>query len=572
MLLAVCQLPQAAHAADHDAVEDPTEIRAEEERETQIPYVVHTLADGYGSRLTGSPAAADAARWAVEQLRAWGLSDAHLEPWVFGHPGWRNVGADGQLLLPTEQPLSFGVTAWTPGTNGPVTAQVALIDPPQETTAKALEDYLRSVRGTVKGRIVMIGRGQVAVPAIRPATIDAQTVALLRDGKAAPYTPETPDPDILTRRQREERIDAFLVEAGATVRVDDAARPYGVLAARANFTFNIEKAVPSVVLRNEDYGRISRLLDDGRPVEIRFDIRNVSNADGRIAYNVVADIPGSDKSDELVILGAHLDSWHLSPGAVDDAVGVAIMMEVGRLIHKLDPRPRRTIRIVLWSGEEQYLLGSQAYVTTHFGTAENPLDGFDRVAAYINIDNGSGRIRGANIFGPPDAAAMLRNALRPVADLGIEGVIPHGVRRLGSTDATTFSRAGLTAIGLIQDPLDYSTARHGDVDTFERVDEAQARQAAIVTTVLALALANQETMPQKFDADTMPAPIGPPPTAERSANWHRSSRLRAASARRLWIAKTRPSAFHRKRTSTDAGHQRDWPVRAPRLMPRPPLP
>lgn len=518
MLLAVCQLPQAAHAADHDDKGDQTEIRAEEERETQIPYIVHNLADVYGSRLTGSPAATDAARWAAEQLRAWGLSNAHLEPWVFGHPGWRNIVAEGRLLLPAEQPLSFGVTAWTPGTNGPVTARVALIDPPQETTAKVLENYLRSVREKVKDRIVMIGRSQVAVPTIRPTTIDAQTVALLHDGKAAPYTPETPDPDILTHRQRDERIDAFLVEAGAAVRIDDASRPYGVLAARANFTFDVGKAVPSVVLRNEDYGRISRLLDDGRQVEMRFDIRNVSNDDGRIAYNVVSDIPGSDKSDELVILGAHLDSWHLSPGAADNAVGSAIMMEVGRLIRELDLHPRRTIRIVLWSGEEQYLLGSQSYVATHFGTAENPLDGFDKVAAYINIDNGSGRIRGANIFGPPEAAAMLRKALQPVADLGIEGVIPHSVRRLGSTDATTFSRAGLTAIGLIQDPLDYPTARHSDVDTFERVDEAQARQAAIVTTVLALALANQETMPPKFDADTMPVPIGPPPTAARLAN------------------------------------------------------
>lgn len=393
-----------------------------------------------------------------------------------------------------------------------------LIDPPQETSLEVLEDYLRSVREKVKGRIVMVGNSQVAVPKIRPSTIDAKTIALLREGKAAPYTPASLDPDIMTRGQRDKRIDAFLVEAGAAVRVDDAARPYGVLAARTNFTFDVGKAVPSVVLRNEDYGRISRLLDDGRQVEMRFDIRNVSNDDGQIAYNVVADIPGSDKSDELVILGAHLDSWHLSPGAADNAVGSAIMMEVGRLIRELDLHPRRTIRIVLWSGEEQYLLGSQAYVATHFGTAENPLDGFDKVAAYINIDNGSGRIRGANIFGPPEAAAMLRKALQPVADLGIEGVIPHGVRRLGSTDATTFSRAGLTAIGLIQDPLDYPTARHSDVDTFERVDEAQARQAAIVTTVLALALANQETMPPKFDADTMPAPIGPPPTAERSAN------------------------------------------------------
>ena len=227
VLVAVCQVPQGAHAADRDEGDAQAAIRAEEERSTQIPAVVHIWADVHGSRLTGSPAVANAAQWAVEQLRAWGMSNAHLEPWVFGHPGWRNVGAEGQLLSPTEQPLSFGVAAWTPGTHGAVAAEVVLIDPPQETSVEGLEDYLRSVRAKVKGRIVMVGTSKAAVPEIRPSTIDADTVALLREGKAAPYTPDTPKPDILTHRQRDERIDAFLVEAGAAVRMDDAGRRPG---------------------------------------------------------------------------------------------------------------------------------------------------------------------------------------------------------------------------------------------------------------------------------------------------------------------------------------------------------
>ena len=434
-----------------------------------------------------------------------------MEPWVFGHPGWQNIRADGQLLLHDEHPLSFGVAAWTPGTNGPITAEVVLINPPEHTSAVALDAYLQSVRANVKGRIVLIGRSRTVAPDVISPFLDAETVAEIRSGKAVPFEPEKPDDNVLTHRQRSELVDAFLVKARAAMRIDDALRPHGVIGARANLTFDTAMAVPSVILRNEDYRRVVRLLDDKQAVRMRFDIRNLSNQNGRTAYNVVADIPGSDKADELVILGAHLDSWHMATGAVDDGVGCAIMMEVGRLIQSLGLHPRRTIRIILWSGEEQYLLGSQAYVATNFGTAERPGREFAKLAAYVNIDGGSGKVRGANIFGPPDAATMVRAILSQVGDADIEGAIPHGVRRLGSTDATTFSRAGLTAIGLIQDPLDYSVAWHGDRDTVERIDEAQARQAATVAAFLALSLANREEMPPKFDLQTMPAPIGPAP-------------------------------------------------------------
>lgn len=502
----------AVEATSHNEImrDDAERILEAKTAGSSIGPIVRHLADVIGPRLTGSPAALEAGQWTAGQLRNWGLNEVHLEPWIFGHPGWRNVEAQGQLLGPSRQPLHFGVVAWTPGTNGAVQAPVVIIDPPQDTDTSELNRYLDSVRARVKGRIVMIGPGRAADPNPWPPTIDEKIVSLLREGKAAPFEPAMPSPGRLTIRQRDERINAFLKEAGAKVRVDDSARAYGVLQARANPTFEPERTIPSVVLKNEDYARITRIVACGQPVALEFNIDNRTFADGQTSYNVIGDIVGSEKPDELVILGSHLDSWHLSPGVVDNAVGVAVVMEVARLIQELGIRPRRTIRIALWTGEEQYLLGSQAYVESHFGTSEKPTANFSKVAAYINIDNGSGRVRGANIFGPPAAAATLRKMFELAKNLGIEGVIPHSVRRLGATDATTFSHAGITSIGLVQDPLDYPVVRHSDLDTPERIDLTQTRQAAMVTALLALAIADSSMMPPKFDATSMPAVIDPP--------------------------------------------------------------
>jgi hypothetical protein len=511
--LALTLLPARATLAAGPEEDLVSAIRAEGTARSEIAATVRMLADVYGPRLTASPAAKEAAAWALARMRGWGLSGARLEPWNFGHPGWQNLRADGQLLVNGEQPLSFGVAAWTPGTGGAVTARAVVIDPPEEATDTALAAYLQSVRGRVRGRIVLIGRGRTMPFDLPPASVRDSLITELRAGRMAPSVPETPDPRLLTRRERSQRIDAFLVAAGAAVRVDAAERPFGIVGARANLTFDTAKAPPSVVLSDEDYGRIVRLVEGGRLVFLRFDIRNRLNESGRTAYNAVAEIPGTDEADEVVILGAHLDSWHLATGAVDNAAGCAIIMETARIIQRLGLHPRRTIRIVLWSGEEQYLLGSQAYVARHFGTAEAPLAEFGKVAAYINIDGGSGKVRGANIFGPDAAAAMVRGMLEPLSGLGVEGAFAHTVRRLGSTDATSFSRAGLTSIGLIQDPLDYSLAWHGTLDSVDRLDVTRAQQAATVATVLALAIANREGLPPRFSPTTMPKPIGPPPAA-----------------------------------------------------------
>src|SRR5213080_954273 len=174
-------------------------------------------------------------------------------------------------------------------------------------------------------------------------------------------------------------------------------------------------------MRNEDYGRIARILADGTPVSLEFNIVNRTYPDGKTAYNTIAEMPGTDKKDEVVMLGGHLDSWHSATGATDNAIGCAVMMEAARILKSIGVHPRRTIRVALWSGEEEGLLGSLAYVKQHFGSAEDPKPEFATLDAYLNLDSGTGRARGAGVFGPPDAAEVVRQALAPFQDLGVVG-------------------------------------------------------------------------------------------------------------------------------------------------------
>ena len=230
--------------------------------------------------------------------------------------------------------------------------------------------------------------------------------------------PQEPQPG-LTPAQVNTKVDEFLVANGATVRINDAGREHGQIRAFNNRTFDATKAPPTVVMRNEDYGRIARILADGTPVSLEFDIKNTWYPEGKTTYNTIAEIPGTDKKDEVVMIGGHLDSWHSATGATDNAIGCAVMMEAARILKAIGVQPRRTIRVALWAGEEEGLLGSKAYVAQHFGTAENPKPEFAKFDGYFNVDSGTGRVRGASVFGPPEAASILRNALAPFADLGV---------------------------------------------------------------------------------------------------------------------------------------------------------
>jgi carboxypeptidase Q len=386
-------------------------IRREGTERSQVMRTIHFLTDLYGPRLTGSPNHKAAAEWAAKQMESWGMKNARLEPWDFGRAGWQNEKLSAHIVAPVKDALVCEALAWTPGTNGAVTGRALQLVTPERPTQAQLDAYLGGIREQVRGRVILVGRHQQVQVTFNPPfkRRDEQDARNAFDPNAppaptfafpAPSPTPTPGPNQppppLNGQRVAEIVEQFLVDNGALVRVNDAGREHGQIRAFNNRTFDVTKAVPTAVCRNEDYGRISRLLADNTPVEMEFNIVNRTYPEGRTSYNVVAEIPGSggDK-DEVVMLGGHLDSWHAATGATDNAVGCAIMMEAARILKAVGARPRRTIRVALWSGEEQGLLGSQAYVKEHFGTAENPKPDYTKFSGYFNIDSGTGRVRGS---------------------------------------------------------------------------------------------------------------------------------------------------------------------------------
>jgi len=370
--------------------------------------------------------------------------------------------------------------------------------------------------------IVLVGK-----PAVVPVTITPAPRRIPDDTAKQRFDPNTPQqnqgfgqgagqpapkPGALTNAQVNEQLDKFLVDNKIKLRVNDAAMDHGLVRAFNNRTFDINKVVPTVVMRNEDFGRIVRLIQDNIQVNLEFNLRNRLIPEGKTSYNVVAEIPGSDKSDEVVMLGGHLDSWHSATGATDNAIGCAVMMEAARILKAIGIKPRRTIRVALWSGEEQGLLGSQAYVKQHLGSFENPGPEFGKFNGYFNVDSGTGRARGMSVFGPPETATVLREALVPFADLGFAGVLSTKSRNLGGTDSTSFNQAGLPGIGIQQDPIEYfTTTWHTNLDTYERVIESDVKASAIVIAAAVYTLAMRDEKLPRFKAGEMPAPPAPRP-------------------------------------------------------------
>jgi hypothetical protein len=478
-----------------------------------IMRTVHMLTDVYGPRLTGSPNARQAADWAIKTLAGWGLTNAHLEPWDFGHPGWVNERAAAQIVAPVKDQLSVRAVAWTPGTNGTITAAAFELTYPDRPTVAELTNYLESVRSRVKGRIVLAGRPVAVAPKLdpRPARRDEAQLRRRYDPEAVPEPPRVRPPDApanaMTRGEVSSRIDQFLLDHGALARVNDAGREMGQIVAYYNTSYDLSRVVPTVVMRNEDYGRIARILADGTDVQLELNVANRTVAEGRTSYNAIAEIEGSDRRDDVVMLGGHLDSWHAATGATDNAIGCAVMMEAVRILKAIGVQPRRTIRIALWTGEEQGLLGSRAYVREHFGTFEDPRNEFRSLVAYVNLDNGTGRVRGARVFGPPAAAEAVRRVLSPFADLGVIGASAYARRITGDTDSTSFNAAGLPGINFDQDPIQYDTyTHHTNLDTYERIVEDDVKAAAIVAAGLVYELANEDQRLPRFNRASMPAP------------------------------------------------------------------
>ena len=499
-------------------------IREEGMKNSKIMRTLHYFTDVYGPRLTGSPNLKIAGEWAAKEMKTWGFDKTELEPWNFGHPGWVNERASGFITSPVQDSLVFEVLAWTPGTKSAVKGQTAQIEIPykpaddnpnilENPTQAELTAYFNSVKDRIKGKMVMIGEpSSVPVNFNPPAKRrDDEALRKMLDPNTPPrqFTPppqRAPRPNALGFREIGEQLDKFLLDNGVKVRINDAGREHGQIRAFNNRSFDVKKAVPTVILRNEDYGRISRIMENGTPVSLEFDIRNRVIPEGSTSYNVIGEITGTDKADEVIMLGGHLDSWHAATGATDNAIGCAVMMEAARILKAIGVKPRRTIRVALWSGEEQGLLGSQAYVTKHFGSFENPTANYEKFGGYFNIDSGTGRAKAFSVFGPPENAAVLNEAVKPFEDLGILGAINTDSRGLGGSDHTSFNQAGLPGIGVLQDPIEYFTHTwHTNLDTYERIVEDDVKASAIVIAAAVYQLAMRDELLPRFEKSKMPA-------------------------------------------------------------------
>jgi len=385
-------------------------------------------------------------------------------------------------------------------------------------TQEELTAYLNGMKDAVKGKIALVGE-PIVVPVDfnpPPKRRDYDTVrqqydptrpAPQRGAGPGPQGPATPaqGPARLNAREVGEQIDAFLVASGAAGRFNDGGRAHGQIRAFQNRTYDPSKVVPTLVVRNEDYGRIWRILDDKTPVELELTVVTHDYPEGTTTYNAVAEIPGTDKADEVIMLGGHLDAWHGATGTTDNASGSSVMMEAARILMALGVKPRRTIRVGLWGGEEQGLLGSQAYVAEHFGTFEAPKPEYTKFGGYFNYDSGTGRIRGGSVFGPPEAATILREIFQPFADFGVVGAISTDSRRTGGTDSTSFNAAGLPGIGLGTDPIEYQTHTwHTNLDTYERAVPEDLQKAAIVVASAVYHLAMRDELLPRFTKEKMP--------------------------------------------------------------------
>ena len=516
---------------------------------SKVLETMHVLTDVYGPRMTGSPKLKAAGEWAIGQMHAWGLKQGRLEPWDFNRDGWTNERLTAHIVSPVKDALVVEALGWTPGTNGAVRGSAMQMTLPQRPTRATLTAFLEPFKASVKGKMVLVGAPQQVLvtfskPALRRDDSDVMNTlnAAPAGGPPQPQAPApaaqppaaTPpaqpaDDQPLNNNQLQQQLNQFLVDSGALVRINDAGRDHGQIRAFNNPAYDVAKAPPTVVMRNEDYGRIWRLVADGRTVDLEFDIVNRTHPEGRTSYNVIAEIPGTDKTDEVVMLGGHLDSWHAGTGATDNAIGCAIMMEAARILAATGAKPRRTVRVALWSGEEQGLLGSQAYVREHFGTVEQPKPEHAKFAGYFNVDNGTGRVRGWTVFGPPAAGTILREAVASLKDLGVMGATTTRSRQRGGTDHTSFNEAGLPGIGAIQDPIEYQTYTwHTNLDTYERIVEDDVKKTAIVVASAVYHLAMRDEPLPRFTKDEMPrrpqqqqppppAPAAPAPAAAAPA-------------------------------------------------------
>ncbi|MBV9307330.1 MAG: M20/M25/M40 family metallo-hydrolase [Acidobacteriaceae bacterium] len=481
------------------AAEEPVDlktlnrIKAEAFQDSQVMDHLFYLSDVYGPRLTNSPGHRAAAEWVVKRLESYGLQNVRLEKWGPFGQSWKLNHFSAHLLEPQYAPLIGFPLAWTPGTNGVVTGEPVLAPIHSEA------DFAK-YRGKLKGKVVL--------------AMDPKVVAMITQPLAKRWTPEelaaratvadpahmgpmgpvaataaTPPIDREAAAKFKQATYQFLKGEGALVVLEYGYNGDGgtVFASSGGSRDQKDPVPPPVVaLTPEHYNRIARLTAKNIPVKLEFDIRTEFLTGDTDSFNVVGEIPGGAKKDEIVMLGAHLDSWHGGTGATDNATGSSVAIEAVRILTALHLKMDRTVRIALWSGEEEGLLGSKAYVQTHFAvrdTMERKPE-YEKLSAYYNDDTGTGRFRGISVGGNDMAKPIFEAWLAPLRDLEattLAGTTAPPTKQPGGTDHTSFTWIGLPGFGFIQDPMEYQTrTHHSNMDLYDRVQPGDVMQGSAI--------------------------------------------------------------------------------------------
>ncbi len=511
-------------------------IKDEGMNRSQVMKTIGYLTDVIGPRLTNSPHMKRANMWTRDKLTEWGLQNAHLEAWgPFGR-GWTLQRFSAEVIEPQGFPLVAYPKAWSPGTNGPLVGEVVYVDADSEAD-------LQKYKGKLKGAIVLVGSLREVRAGFEPRASRLSEKQLLELADA-------PDPALAPPRRRREltteqraaqqfaaRKNLFYMEEGAALLVDSsrggdggmlqfvqsASVPHPPDTPSDRITGPWDKSAPRLIpqigISNDHYNRMMRMLQQGEKIRLAVNLAVQFHDDDLMGYNTIAEIPGSDLRDEVVMLGAHMDSWHLGTGATDNAAGVGVMMEAVRILQALKLQPRRTIRIALWSGEEQGLLGSRAYVAQHFGAIGDGSEGdlmaaltgarpakittkpeYDKFNVYFNLDNGTGKIRGIYMQGNEAVRPLFRQWLGPFREMGASTLT---VSNSGGSDFLAFDGIGLPGFSFIQDEIEYDARTwHSNQDVFDRILADDVKQAAVVTAALAY---NAATSDQKLPRKPVPS-------------------------------------------------------------------
>jgi hypothetical protein len=496
-------LPSLVWAAKPDP-EVVNAIRDQGLNHSQVMQTLQHLTDKIGPRLTNSPQMREANRWTMAQLKGWGLGNAHLEAYEFGR-GWTYDKASIDLLSPRKTSLMAIPLAWTPATSGVLEADVVYLDAVNEAE-------LQKYRGKLKDKVVMLNEPTNSEEPHREISkryTSAELAEMKNFDLKAPASDAPPAEDSIAQRRAAQKFNearsAFLKAEQVRGALFRSSWDGGLIRVMGqNHRVGKTFPVPALMLSAEHYNLLARMLDSGETPRIAFNVDARFHDEDIHAHNTIAEIPGVGDRPEIVMLGAHLDSWHGATGGVDNAAGVAITMEAIRILKAVNFRPKRTIRIGLWSGEEQGLIGSTAYVEQHFATRPKPTDPEERelsrwfwsspgwpitklpehdlLSVYFNVDNGSGRIRGVATQGNSGARASFADWFGQVNDL-TDGTISNNANH--STDHEAFDWVGLPGFQFIQDPLDYFTRlHHTHVDSYDHAMPEDMKQAAVVLATL----------------------------------------------------------------------------------------